>query len=189
MGQTRNRERKEDAASVQAVSAENGTATAAFQFFVTEEGLYLFASVTDGTVSSAGGGASASLTEDSLTVRCTASDLLRVYAPNAAYSGWSVTNLYNSQAERVQGIRRELCIDGTPNRAYDADEGYTFELFVPYSVFGTDEISDYRIAAGVRSRANIPGGTETAFGAWSAAEQAAFTGVSPAQWVALADAL
>lgn len=67
--------------------------------------------------------------------------------------------------------------------------GYTFELFVPYSVFGTDEISDYRIAAGVRSRANIPGGTETAFGAWSAAEQAAFTGVSPAQWVALADAL
>lgn len=30
---------------------------------------------------------------------------------------------------------------------------------------------------------------ETAFGAWSAAEQAAFTGVSPAQWVALADAL
>lgn len=94
-----------------------------------------------------------------------------------------------AQAERVQGIRRELCIDGTPNRAYDSDEGYTFELFVPYSVFGTDEISDYRIAAGVRSRANIPGGTETAFGAWSAAEQAAFTGVSPAQWVALADAL
>ena len=41
----------------------------------------------------------------------------------------------------------------------------------------------------MRSRANIPGGTETAFGAWSAAEQAAFTGVSPAQWVALADAL
>lgn len=137
----------------------------------------------------ASGGAAASLTEDSLTVRCTASDLLRVYAPNAAYSGWSVTNLYNSQAERVQGIRRELCIDGTPNQAYDADEGYTFELFVPYSVFGTDEISDYRIAAGVRSRANIPGGTETAFGAWSAAEQATFTGVSPAQWVALADAL
>lgn len=72
---------------------------------------------------------------------------------------------------------------------YGENYGLSFELFVPYSVFGTDEISDYRIAAGVRSRANIPGGTETAFGAWSAAEQAAFTGVSPAQWVALADAL
>ena len=72
---------------------------------------------------------------------------------------------------------------------YGENYGLSFELFVPYSVFGTDEISDYRIAAGVRSRANIPGGTETAFGAWSAAEQAAFTGVSPAQRVALADAL
>ena len=187
-------------------------AEAAFMVYAGEDGLYFAFDVKDAKLATnynlttaadwnlwqndgievyidASGGASASLTEDSLTVRCTASDLLRVYAPNAAYSGWSVTNLYNSQAERVQGIRRELCIDGTPNQAYDADEGYTFELFVPYSVFGTDEISDYRIAAGVRSRANIPGGTETAFGAWSAAEQAAFTGVSPAQWVALADAL
>ena len=187
-------------------------AEAAFMVYAGEDGLYFAFDVKDAKLATnynlttaadwnlwqndgievyidASGGAAASLTEDSLTVRCTASDLLRVYAPNAAYSGWSVTNLYNSQAERVQGIRRELCIDGTPNQAYDADEGYTFELFVPYSVFGTDEISDYRIAAGVRSRANIPGGTETAFGAWSAAEQAAFTGVSPAQWVALADAL
>ena len=187
-------------------------AEAAFMVYAGEDGLYFAFVVKDAKLATnynlttaadwnlwqndgievyidASGGAAASLTEDSLTVRCTASDLLRVYAPNAAYSGWSVTNLYNSQAERVQGIRRELCIDGTPNRAYDADEGYTFELFVPYSVFGTDEISDYRIAAGVPSRANTPGGTETAFGAWPAAEQAAFTGVSPAQWVALADAL
>lgn len=219
MGQTQNRERKEDATVHEIALTADGTglppyypAEAAFMVYAGEDGLYFAFDVKDAKLATnynlttaadwnlwqndgievyidASGGAAASLTEDSLTVRCTASDLLRVYAPNAAYSGWSVTNLYNSQAERVQGIRRELCIDGTPNQAYDADEGYTFELFVPYSVFGTDEISDYRIAAGVRSRANIPGGTETAFGAWSAAEQAAFTGVSPAQWVALADAL
>lgn len=73
MRQTRNRERKEDAASVQAVSAENGTATAAFQFFATEEGLYLFASVTDGTVSSAGGGVYA---DDCVQFNIAASDEL-----------------------------------------------------------------------------------------------------------------
>lgn len=72
-GQTRDRERKEDAASVQAVSAENGTATAAFQFFATEERLYLFASVTDGTVSSAGGGVYA---DDCVQFNIAASDEL-----------------------------------------------------------------------------------------------------------------
>lgn len=125
MGQTRNRERKEDAASVQAVSAENGTATAAFQFFATAADWNLWQNDGIEVYIDASGGASASLTEDSLTVRCTASDLLRVvgggagclYGRKPCAVGRARGRVITEQRAYRKGARilhaPELCGEGT----------------------------------------------------------------------------
>ncbi|MGN1076894.1 MAG: sugar-binding protein, partial [Candidatus Gallimonas sp.] len=129
------------------------------------------------------------LSEKSFAVYLTASGLLRVYAPNSSRNGWSGVNLYNNQADNVKEIVRSVKINGTPNKPADRDDGYVIELFVPYRVFGTKDADSLRIAAVVRSRADVPGGIESLYGVYCNGGQSAFSKIDPTTWIRLSEVL
>lgn len=135
-------------------------------------------------------GGSSQVNEKSLAIWCTASGILRVYdgQPNG---GWSLPkNQYNSQKENIRDIRRAITINGTPNQSTDTDEGYIMEFFVPYSIFGTDKTENFRIAAAVRSRANIPGGNvEEPFGVYVSGDISDFSNTNVGAWIPLFQAM
>lgn len=134
-------------------------------------------------------GGDSGLTEKSFAVYLTASGLLRVYAPNAARDQWSGVNLYNNQVSPVDRIVRAVTLYGTPNKAGDRDEGYHLEIFIPYEVFGVSDVSSFRVAAVVRSRADTPGGAETPYGVYCNGEAETFSKTNLSSWLSLQQVL
>lgn len=138
-------------ASVQAVSAENGTATAAFQFFATEEGLYLFASVTDGTVSSAGGGVYA---DDCVQFNITASDELSASSlPGDFFTKSRSLTVSASGQVRMTYLNKEgyLFAGGfdCTSALVRTQGGYAVEAFIPAYEIGLDSAALCGVCCGL----------------------------------------
>ncbi len=137
----------------------------------------------------ASGSSPYSLTGKSVALWLTASNILRIYAGNDSgfyegYTGGGANNAYSLQQERFGGIKRAVKIYGTPNQDGDTDTGYSYEIFVPYSVFGGEtDLSKYRVALGVRSLAWLPGGFEVPYGAVCAGPLSAFSNGKVSSWL------
>lgn len=95
----------------------------------------------------------------SLRINVGSNNLFRVFSGNGR-DAFSATNIYETASQRALSMKRAVKLHGTPNQSIDVDQGYTIEVFIPYSACSVTDPSQYRIAFVFHSRNQVNGKTE-----------------------------